>query len=239
MARGYTMKSLLTAIISIKNIATAQQQISQVENQADLLEIRFDYLAEPTLEAFQTLTSATKLPYILTLRYKAQGGHFNGDENSRLTLIKTLLKAEPDYLDLEMEIDNQYLTASQSLSPNTKPIRSFHNFSETPQDLTAILQQMLHPAISIYKIVTHAKSLLDALRMMSFVHQHSVQYTMVGHCTGEDGLFSRIAGPAIGNIFVYVVVDDQHQVVSHQNNLEVLRDIYFLPKKIKTQNYFS
>jgi len=233
------MKSLLTAIIPVDSISSAQRRIKAVQKQADLLELRLDFLQQPSLTALQNLTAIMDVPYILTLRSKTQGGLFAGNEIARLNLIKTLLGAKPDYLDIENDVADEIIAELHQLAPQTQLIRSFHNFHETPEDLTSIFNAMQHPDVSIYKLVTEANSSLDALRMMAFIQQHSTKHRMVGHCMGEDGFFSRIAGQSIGNVFTYAASDDDSPVLNHQATLKELRETYFLNKKNRHTQLFA
>ncbi|MEM9242575.1 MAG: shikimate dehydrogenase [Pseudomonadota bacterium] len=233
------MKSMLTVTIPVSTIERARQHIAEVAHQADLLEIRLDYLKNPDIEALKKLTADITLPYILTLRSKQHGGLFSGDETTRLHLIKTLLAAKPDYLDLEIDVEDRYIDEIHAQYPEVKLIRSCHDFKHTPEDLSAILERMRHPAMSVYKIITYANSSLDSLRMMNFVKQQSSQHHIVGHCMGEEGVFSRIAGAVMGNLWTYVAVDTESAVVSHQLTLSDYHNIYFLHKKNSDTKLFA
>ncbi len=233
------MKSLLTTIIPAKTIQSAQQQIANVENQTDLLELRLDYCEHPSLSVLQQMVAHTQRPYILTLRNKAQGGLFRGDEYTRLQLIKELLKANPHYIDIEIDVANEFIAEIHRLAPRTKIIRSFHDFNETPADLVAVLEQMRYPAVSVYKIITQANSSLDSLRMLNFVQQQASNHNIVGHCMGADGFFSRLVGSVVGNMFIYAAIDNETQVVTHQATLTVLRETYYLHQKNRDTKLFA
>lgn len=233
------MRSLLTAIIPTRTIAFAQQQIANIEAQTDLFELRLDYLEHPSLTALKAIVAYTHRPYILTLRNKAHGGLFRGNERARLQLIKELLTVNPAYIDIEIDVASEFIEEIHQLAPRTKIIRSFHDFHTTPKNLATILQRMLHPAVAIYKIVTHANSSLDALHMMNFVKQHATKHKIIGHCMGEDGLFSRLAGPVVGNHFTYASIDDNTRVVGHQATLQTLRETYYLQQKNRDTKLFA
>lgn len=87
-----------------------------------------------------------------------------------------------------------------------KKVSSYHNFNETPDDLWSILE-MLESA-DVYKVVTHANSTIDALRMLAFVQEATKEgVSIVGHCMGPLGVVSRILGPIYGSVFSFACSD--------------------------------
>jgi hypothetical protein len=84
-------------------------------------------------------------------------------------LIPALAALAPEYLDIPSDAPRALFEEVRQRFPKVKIIASFHDYEKTPTDLLAIWQNMrLLPADAL-KIVTHAASSLDGLRMLAFL----------------------------------------------------------------------
>ncbi len=197
---------MLVAVIAEPSYEAALDVIATQLQAADIIELRVDYFNDINLSALQTLRAQINKPLIITLRSVQNGGYYQNSEPDRLTCLRQLAELEPEYIDLEYDVDPLFIEAFHKHYPNCKIIRSYHNFSHTPDDLSAILQRMQHPAVDSYKVVTKAQSSIDSLRMAHFVKEHPAQFNLTGHCMGELGSPSRILGAIVGNQFHYASV---------------------------------
>ena len=188
-------------------------------------------LAAYDFSAIKDLLASCNVPYIITLRSVDQGGKFAGSEVDRLELLQQLMLLKPPYIDVESDVAANFIADLVKLSPDTKIIRSIHNFNNTPEDLTAILTSLQHPNVSIYKIITTANTSLDALRVMAWAAKQSVRHKIVAHCMGADGIISRICGPVVGNYFIYASLPGEEMVVPNQVTIDALVDTYFIKDK--------
>jgi 3-dehydroquinate dehydratase / shikimate dehydrogenase len=179
-------------------------------------------------------------PTILTLRHTSMGGHFKGTETQRLALLYTLAaELNPHYIDIESCVSNAFITKLHAAYPAIKIIRSYHHFSETPEDLEHILSSMQHPQISAYKIVTYAQTSLDNLHVLHFVKKHATHINLVAHCMGPLGLPSRIIGAVLGNYFTYARMPHSNTPVAHCPDVDTLTDIYNLKTCNKKTKIFA
>lgn len=233
------MSSQLTAIVPVVNINDACQKLADIHDQADVVELRIDYLPTIDFQALSALMKAINLPIILTLRSKDQGGLFVGDKMQYRQLLEQCLALQPDYLDIEYGLAHDVISQLHQRFPASQLICSSHNFQDTPHNLDALLQRMQHPDIAIYKIVTYANSTLDALYMMQWVQQQSKQHQVVGHCMGELGLASRIAGAVLGNYFSYAALNHKNTVVEHQITLNDFNHVYFIREKNADTQFYA
>ena len=197
---------------------------------ADRIELRLDFAKNLNLHKLAQLRRALSIPVIFTLRKSSQGGYYQLDETTRLLEIEALCKLQPDYFDLEYDIPLEFIRRLHDLFPQIKLICSYHNFQETPQNLAEILQKMQDPSFDFYKIATHAQSSLDALRMLKFVLDHTVNYQLTGLCMGEEGQSTRILGPVVGNAMHYACLSDQSNTAPGQLTLDELINIYHIKK---------
>jgi 3-dehydroquinate dehydratase/shikimate dehydrogenase len=198
---------MLTAIITARTVEEVAEQLLKAEP-CTMLEWRLDYLTELDMPAISTVRETLKKPVIFTLRPLEAGGECEEPEVDRLYLLQSLAALHPDYIDVENFVPDTFIFELATQYPKIKILRSYHNFETTPADLSSILKRLEHPAVSTYKIVTQAKSSLDSLRMLQFVKHTSPSTSLIGHCLGEYGEFSRICGAILGNTWTYASLDE-------------------------------
>lgn len=215
---------MLIAVIQAVNYHSARQQIQTALPYAEGIELRLDYWESSHFNDIKTLRQEFSLPMIFTLRKKSQGGLYQHDEIQRLKNITTLCELEPDYFDLECDIPKTFAQAIHATHPKIKLICSYHNFNETPHDLSTVLQNMQQSCFHIYKIATHANSTDDANRMLQFAKENQ-KIPMIGICMGELGKSTRILGPSVGNVMNYGCIDRSLATAPGQLTLEELSRI--------------
>ena len=183
-------------VISVQGcFEQAKKTIQAAGKIGDLIEIRVDLLEKQDVSHVSKLKAFSKVPVILTVRRKDQGGAYEGNEREREALLIELAKLKPTYIDLEW--DSTF--AEKIESPL---ICSYHNFEETPKDLEEVASKMERFPAKIKKIATMAHSSIDALRMLAFVQRAQV----AGMCMGVLGQITRILAPIAGAPLVYAFV---------------------------------
>lgn len=217
---------LVVAIIA-KNFDDAKQKIAQAEAFAiGGIELRLDYFDKIHIEEIKKLRQLFNMPMIFTLRKQSQGGFYKKDEDSRLKLIKQLIALNPEYFDLEYDVSHDFIKEIHRQSPHTKLICSYHDFNETPKDLSKILDNMQQNEFSIYKIATKANSSLDALRMLNFINEKSKELTISGMCMGEPGSLTRILAPIANSRINYGSLETIQETAPGQLDITTLFDVY-------------
>ncbi len=204
-----------------------------------MIEFRLDYLP---LSAYSQLSELlqTEHKILFTVRTSLHGGKVCSAQTAEIKQRLTLAcQAQPNILDIESDIPNEWLHELKQLAPNTQFLRSHHNLHNTPSanDLTLQLNRMQHPSCEFYKIITTAECSLDALRLLHW-RQQQTQLKLVAHAMGDDGQFSRVAGVAVGNIWTYVT-HSQHAVVSAGLSLSDANHIYQLQSKNNRTRLFA
>ncbi len=217
---------MLIATLPVTDYAAATQHIFQLADRADGIELRLDYLAHWDMTALAVLRQACKVPVIMTLRSRAQGGHYPHAESQRIQALMALCALNPDYLDVEYDVPAAHRQAIRQCYPAIKIILSYHNFQETPVDLPALFETIYQPDCYAYKIVTLAHSSVDALRMLHCVLTHQHRYRIIGFCMGEAGQLTRILSPIVGNLLCYAYWDPNHAVAPGQLSIQDLLTIY-------------
>ena len=113
---------------------------------ADAVELRADYLDPPVrAEQLRTLLADAPLETIFTVRLKAEGGRFEGDEADRLALLRLAAKLGADWVDVE-----------QAVRPEDRPaervILSRHDFTGCPGNLPELVAELDASAAAVSKI---------------------------------------------------------------------------------------
>ena len=215
------------AIIPVESLEKAQLLLA---HKAELYEFRLDYWPDLDITQIKYLQQQAQAPVLFTLRKREQGGFYAQDETIRFALIEKLIALNPDYLDLEFEVPLDFCQKLKKISPKTQLVRSYHNFIDTPENLTEILENMINPIFSVYKIITTAQSIVDTLRVLQFVKTHSKKHTLIAHAMGEVGEVSRILGKIFGNCWTYAGVSNEEHLAPGLLTLDELTTIYHYPQ---------
>ena len=203
-----------------------------LSSEPDIIELRLDYIGDHTLitkDFITTLLAETqpKIPVILTLREKSEGGHLEITSETRFEIIKMLIRTKPDYLDIEMNTDPQIMRELINLATHCKIklIFSYHDFEKTPslEDGKEIITDFLRRLVTfstqitdksgpfIYKTIFTANSFDDnlvSIKMNRFFTKMGEDRNIICFCMGDQGIFSRIMCVKAGSLFTYGSIED-------------------------------
>lgn len=178
----------------LKNLKTAQTQ-------ADLVELRVDFIKNLNMEDLCLIKQRTHKVAIFTCRPQSSGGHFNNQESNRLNLIKRADSLGFDFIDLELET---LITKPLNLK-HSKLIISHHNFKTTPsiKKLNNILTQMNSFKPEVKKIATMVKSIqhLQILTKLLTNKKPSEKLIIIG--MGQKGNLTRFLFPLLNSYITY------------------------------------
>lgn len=191
------------------------------ERGAELCELRVDWLSR--MPDVSRLLRDRPTPVIFTCRRQSDRGRWRGTEEQRLSLLRTAIVSEVDYVDLEDDVAGNVPRFGK-----TKRIVSHHNFDETPADLQSIYERMTKLDPDIIKIVTMANSPSDPIRMLKLVESAAVP--TVGFCMGELGLVSRLLCGKYGAPFSYATFSKDREMAPGQLSFEEMQDVYAYPQ---------
>ncbi|MFX0039801.1 MAG: type I 3-dehydroquinate dehydratase [Promethearchaeota archaeon] len=235
--------------IRYANIEEVKSIIEKVNKaKPNLIEFRFDYLSNYknlSLEFIRNLMDIIS-PYaatIFTFRKSTEGGRIHIKEDERIKIYKMFLDAKPDYIDLELNIDNEIIDEIINLAyeNGVKMIFSYHNFERTLSfnEATNLLEQFtkkliqeltLNPKIlegTIKKMIFTAQSFEDNLIPLRLCRQFSSSnQRIISFCMGPLGIFSRINCIIAGSYLTYAFLEEE--TAQGQINIEKMREIYDL-----------
>jgi len=209
-----------------KTMKEAILAIKEANRLADLIELRMDYLRDPSLGP---LLEVGEKPLIVTNRRKEEGGRYIGDERRRLTILKEAAEQGVAFVDVEIGTEKPLLQDLFANKRGTQMILSFHDFQGTPskKELESLWNRMTRLGADIVKIVTFAKSWEDNLFVLSLIpFSRKRNQEIVAFCMGEKGRMSRVFAPLMGAAWTYASLDRKRTSAPGQLTVWEMRDIW-------------
>lgn len=212
----------------------------------DFIEFRFDYIEEPielTSDFIQILLDFTEIPTICTFRKKFEGGHSDVSESERINILKNIIDAKPDFIDVEMDSSVGLMEEIVPLIIKNEIalIFSHHDFKNTPlsDEMHNIIMKFISSLKNIilinenimdnfvWKLIFTAKRFEDNLEVLKFCRNMALQNKrIISFCMGELGIFSRLLSTKIGGFLTYSSLIEE--TAPGQINIEKMREFYSL-----------
>ena len=225
-----TYHSRICVSIGRETLDDALATADSVSSQADVLEIRLDYLATPAVSLFlNTLTT----PLLFTNRPAWEGGGFNGNEDERMGALLEAVAENSAYVDLELlspEDSHQKMRTALKDS-RTQLILSWHNFQDTPnrEELVGRMVMMQDKGADIGKIITTAHDHQDVMRVLRLQETaEEFGFPLIAFCMGRPGVISRVATCDLGGYMTYCAVSESEATAPGQLSVQALHEIFSL-----------
>lgn len=198
--------SVLTDKISLKEALVCKNE------GAHLLEIRLDSIKniskfksrdiEKIKKDLSALKKTVKLPLLLTIRTKDEGGAVKIDEETRLGLYKEFLHYF-DIIDIELKsgkINKEVI--KEAKKKNKKVIVSFHDFKKTPNlnVLKKYYKDAKHLKADIFKVAANVKNEKD-IKTLATLLLETKDMIVIG--MGKNAVFTRVFFPTLGSLITY------------------------------------
>jgi 3-dehydroquinate dehydratase-1 len=189
-----SIKTKVCAPISEKNpgevLLSAQKYI---DKGADLLELRIDYLKNPTPTGIKDLIKEIDFPIIATNRMKEEGGFFSGSEKERIDILLAAA-SHSEYVDIELETEPNL--RSNVIESSNCSIISFHDFQKTPPlnellDIVKIEKELG----DIAKFAVMPQNMEDTLTVLQVLSKYP---QTIGISMGDMGKYTRVASSLFG-----------------------------------------
>jgi 3-dehydroquinate dehydratase-1 len=195
---------------------------------SEYAEIRFDFLRpEAVPEALQLVKKHLRR-CVCTLRPKAEGGRFRGNEAERASILKLIAEYNPYLIDIEYSTLGKNKELLNYVRKTGTPILvSWHDFRKTPplSRLAEKLQQMKKISKHV-KIVTTARSVVDTTTVLSLYRKQNSN--LVAFAMGNFGRISRILCLYLGSPYTYVSLG--RPVAPGQFSLDEVKSLFALQK---------
>lgn len=221
----------ICVVIRERDEAAVEAALQRPRNVAGFCEIRLDYLPGHQITP-ANLCKWIKLAgtaVIVTLRRTANGGEFGGDEAEQISILKSILHCGAAYFDLEIETVENHLNGRLDLLRKGKArwIVSYHNFQETPADLSSVYHRLLACKPDVVKIATKACTFADNFRLLDLSNEPKPSQTdLILVAMGELGAYSRILGPSYGSLLTYASAEHGQESAPGQLTAEELAKLY-------------
>lgn len=226
----------ICAVIPGPSLHEAKQQIASAQTKADLLELRLDLFEPFDLKALVKLRKLIQIPVLFTLRTVTQGGNYSGTDKERLVKLEELAAANPTYIDLEYDTPAIFFSHLKKDYPAIKLIASYHNFSNTPENLPRLIEAFKGLPVDLVKIACAATSSLDSMKLMVALlgKEH-----LIALCMGDKGQATRILSPCIGSAWTYASIDEAQVTAPGQLTIDTLKNIYHTPSLDKSTAIYA
>ena len=199
------MKYRTCVSIGEKNPKKVKSVLKKALSKSDYAEIRFDFLKKSDIPIVLEDIKKNLSRCVCTLRPKSEGGLFVGKEDERKSILRLIAEYNPYLLDVEFNtIQKDKKLATYLKKSKSKLLISWHDFKRTPNESQLRTKfNKMKKFSDVVKIVTVAKSVSDASRLLSLYSVKSKSKT-IAFCMGEQGKFSRILCLHLGSPFTYV-----------------------------------
>jgi len=237
--------------IQIKSGELEQNQVliqRVLKENPEFIELRFDYIDDTQKLTGDFVDKLLKIIHpkartIFTMRDSSEGGQLKLDKNERMEIIETLIKTQPDYIDIEMNSNAALLKQIINLAVknNVNLIFSSHDFEKTPtyEKAYEIIDSFIKKLInelklddslvksSIYKIIFTAQKFEDNLVPLKLCKGFSQKdMKIISFCMEESGIFSRTSCVNVGSFLTYASLEDK--TAPGQINIKKMREIHEL-----------
>ena len=209
---------LIGVSLGVQTTDEALAALEQVAAQADIAELRLDFMADYDLPR---LLADRPCPVIVTNRPRREGGRFAGSDEERVRPLLQAIDLGAEFVDIEHD--------SISLMPaergNTQLVVSFHDFQATPPTLPRIAADLQEQGADVVKVVGMAQGAADNRRVFDVFRQATVPTIAI--CMGEAGLPSRVLALRSDRcLLTYATLGTGEQVAPGQLLVAAMREVY-------------
>jgi 3-dehydroquinate dehydratase-1 len=225
------MVSKVCVTISESNPRKIVKDVKKALIGSDYVELRLDFL-KPNQIPFCLIQSRKYIKRcVCTLRPTSEGGRFQGTEKERISILKFISEFEPYLLDVEYNTLKKH-SGLQRYLKNTKTniLVSWHDFVKTPNERTLRLKlQKMSKFSNNIKIVTTAKTIDDAIKVLSLYKNNAKKVNLISFAMGDQGKMSRILCTKLGSPYTYVSLGKP--IAPGQFSLRAMKKILSLEEK--------
>ena len=235
----------ICAVIPIKNFNDVETTVKRaLECESNFIEFRFDYIQNAKdirVDMLKYLKEfiPDNISLIFTFRDFREGGKLELDSNQKDSIITKLFSAKPDYVDIEINSEDNLLRKVNNLATdnNVNLIFSTHDFKETKtleKSIESIEsfekrlerlnfnKQLLHN--SVLKIIHTAIKFSDNFVPLDLCEYYRTKKKkIISFCMGNLGIFSRIFCLKAGAFLTYGSLEEI--TAPGQIKIEELREI--------------
>jgi len=160
--------------------------------------------------ALPTIVEATDLPMVIACRPERQGGHYPGNEDQRIEVLRTAIACGPRWIDLESDIAKPIRDELVGLTRDSTGVIASMHFIEGPPSSSAISQEIEdnHDLGDIIKACYSTKNRAEGLRIFEAaweLRDSGINTALMG--LGPGGDWARIHAPLLDQFMVYATTE--------------------------------
>ncbi len=222
----------------------ALEQAAEQASWIDGVELRVDLLApeeQPGLDDFPaSIRDAIEKPLALicTVRRASDGGAWTSEEEARVALLQRAVEAGYDFIDLESDLqpstDQLALRAHEA---GLGVIRSVHDLSGVPDDLTARVRSLPRDPREIAKAAVTPRSTADLVRIVRTARELGDQRRILLGM-GAYGFPTRVLPGVLGNCLTFASAPGEAAAPGHVSPEELVTR-YRLPDQSPATRVFA
>lgn len=200
------------------------EQLRRIEDVADIVEVRFDFLDPPEVEtALENIVSSK--PLLITCRSKSQGGTIPDNSPGREAFWKRATAKIADRPGRFL-VDNELDLISRIKWPaETLVVASHHDFNGIPDGISGLYKSLSETGIA--KIAVNANNITDAIpvwKLLETARKENKPYIPIA--MGEAGKWTRILGLAHGAFMTYAATSTGEEAAPGQISVTDMVDVF-------------
>jgi len=185
------------------------EAMHRLPRDVDMVEVRLDFMEQVNVRA---LCLSKDRAIVVTNRPVREGGRWAGSETDRIALLREAAESGADFVDIELDS----VGALGQVTAATRRIVSYHNFTQTPQDLGRILHRLASASGEVAKIAVKANDITDALAVFELLEKHASQMPLIALSMGEEGIPTRVLAGKFGAFLSYCCLSEDRRAADGQ-----------------------
>lgn len=196
----------------------AKVDLLNASRYCDVIELCLDHLIkEPDVK---DMISGIDKPIIVSCRREKDGGHWKGNEEQRLQLLRSAIIADPAYIELDLDIADKIPRFG-----NVQRVISYTSLNRPLGKVDDIFEQAYKAKADVVKFTWPTPTLEAAWPLLAAVTQKR-ELPVVGMGLGESSLAFSLLGRKFGSPWVYAALEKGMEIHEGQPTVFELQDDY-------------
>ena len=189
----------------IKNNLMEDEEESNNKSEDQNIE-RVEIELEDIFSSISKLSQDIELPIIYSCRAEENGGYFKGPEDERIKILKKSIEMQPEWIDLEIEMNNKdRLELSELTNNKTKIIASLYSYNRIPSS-SEIIQDAneMRDLGDLIKVCYKTNTRSEGMKLFEAAWElkdSGYDKTIMGHGPGGD--WSQIHAPLLNQFMIF------------------------------------
>jgi len=226
------MTLLVTSILAESFSDLASRAERAWAGGADGVEVRMDAFDGDPGTLAEYLGAHKDRTWIVTCRSAEEGGCFRGDTMERVSRLIAVARGTDAYVDFELadwrRSDNIRqkvgLAAAATDGQSRRLILSSHDFERRPENLDAIVHEMIDGHRAVAKVAYRGAHTVDSFAALDVMREHGS--SVIAVCMGEDGLWTRVLAKKFNAFGSFCSLAAEEATAPGQTTLEEMIESY-------------